>query len=333
MRYFAHSIFLLASLSLAQTPKVDPSWQVAFERDDNNIYIANSDGSHERLLVKDGEDPKWSRDGEKLAFFRKGFVWIKNMKTGAEGKAFYVGHPKQEGPPTGWIEWDPKLNFILACVQGAKQMIAYQPKGEPGYRLQTLLSGEIEEYVAAPAWSPSGKWLTFAKNGDVWIAQRDTENKFVGDIEQYYKFAFRLAPLAIFSDAEVGVSDTTPYWVDELTWLGDRKIVFHFQRQFGSGVSQIGYLDLTPVSQKENEETDWSKWSGFTYKLHWILDGVFSPRICPDGKTLSYVGSWDDLDSMGLRVCDWEGKHSKLLIKGAFSPDWRPSAATRKHHP
>jgi len=219
--------------------------------------------------------------------------------------------------------WDPVQHAVLVAQPNSLNLELVdltKPDPDP----PTILGGRYMRLKTyAPAWSPSGRELAFVKQGDIWIAHREDTSKRVrsGPIvtSDYYSEANRLAALAEFNDAEIGVSLATPFWVDEVAWTGDeKKLVFHYQRQQGSGVSEIGYLDLKPV-----ERTVHGTLSGFKTTVHWLFSEVASPRICPDGKTLSYVKGWND---PAIFLSDWSGKHTRKVIANAANPDWRPLA-------
>jgi len=128
------------------------------------------------------------------------------------------------------------------------------------------------------------------------------------------------------TSAETGVSLVTPSWVDEIAWTRDeRRLVFHFCRVDGSGVAEIGYLDLQPVNKADRVPDDWATWSGFKYSVQWILDGVWSPQICPDGATLSFTAFHEASDGrLDLFLGSWDRKERRRILTNAENPDWRP---------
>jgi|GEM_PF-2679285 len=308
------ALFLIA---LAQTPTVNPSWEVAFQRGPA-IWVSRADGKGLARIVAKGQDPRWSPDGKRLAYYRDGQVRVFNFATHKDGLAAPFAYQLERGWDRCYLDWDPRTPTILcASISGdGIQLIGGTESG-------SILTPRNSQWLTyCPRWSPSGRELAFARNGDIWLAYRDLA-RVSTDPGGYYNEANRLAPLAAYNDTERGASVATPYWVDELEWTRDEnRLVFHFQRQGGSGVSEIGYLDLrkTAASLPSNI-------CGFSYTTHWILGKermAFSPRICPDGKTLSYVSN--DPDDQSLYVCAWDGTHKRRVLRDVENPDWRPNA-------
>lgn len=290
-----------------QAPAVDPRWQLAFERADD-LWVSRADGSQLVRIARKSHNPRWSRDGKKLAYYRDGKVYAFDFATRKESVAGVATYrPSDYGDC--YLDWDPKTRIILCSAINGDGI---QLIGGGG---SILKPRNAAWFTYGQRWSPSGKTLAFIRNGDVWIANRDLA-QVSSDARNYYDAANRLAPLATFNDIELGASAQTPFWVDDLEWTRDEKrLVFHFQRHGGSGVSEIGYLDLRPG------EPDVHNTSGFSYTVHWILEQVLSPRICPDGKTLSCVTIGQTMD---LTVCSWDGHAKRTVLKSVENPDWRP---------
>ncbi|MFI5387337.1 MAG: TolB family protein [Fimbriimonadales bacterium] len=313
-------ITAVIALTLAQAPTFDTNWQIAFQRG-NGIWVSRADGKGLTRVAVHGQNPRWSRDGKRLAYYRDGQVRIFDFATRRDAGAGKVAYKPDDPSGRCYIDWDPLTSVILcASISGAGIQLI-------GAGASILTQGGNSRWLSyCPRWSPSGRELAFARNGDIWLAHRDVTQVSAEPVD-YYGDANRLAPLAVFNDTERGASVATPFWVDELEWTRDEKrLVFHFQRQGGSGVSEIGYLDLRKAAR-----TNWRSFSGFSYEEHWILGKdkmAFSPRICPDGTTLSCV-SYDDGDP-SLYVCSWDGKAKRKVLKDVQYPDWRPVSTKKR---
>jgi Tol biopolymer transport system component len=86
------SIVLLAlALPAYGEYKPDPTWKIAFVRD-NNLWVMNADGTAPRPIFK-GENVSgkvsWSNDGQRIAFSRQGEVTIKYPDGGGGGHKCY----------------------------------------------------------------------------------------------------------------------------------------------------------------------------------------------------------------------------------------------------
>jgi len=317
---------LLLATSQSSAPKPNPAWQAVFERG-SDIYIANADGSHAQRLVKNGWLPKWSPDGKRFLFQREHEVLVFDIATRTERK-IYDYDPKEQR--TFWdfagYCWDPLRPAVLIAKPHGTDLALVPFEGTEMQPSADILRGSYMKLrTYAPAWSPSGQTLAFVKGGDVWMARRGTPSKkgvsilAKGAANDYYDEANRLAPLASFNDAELGASGITPFYVDEVAWTSnERKLAFHYQRVNGTGVSEIGYLDLIPADRSIHTGS-----AAYRYKVHWLLQDVFSPRICPDGKTLSYIKGYPN---PSVYLTDWAGKHSRKLFANATGLDWRSSA-------
>lgn len=308
---------ITTALLLAAAPKIDPSWQVVFERQ-GDLYLSRADGKGLQKLARGGSWPRWSPDGKQVAFFRGEKLWTIDVRTHVE-KALANTEPVEENAGFS-IEWDPKRPVILFGSDSARGIgIVDLRSGKTG----RILDRWTHWYTWGGRWSPSGRYLGFIRNGDVWLANRSAETmREPGSATEgdYYDAANRLAAIAVFNDVEHGASIATPYWVDDLAWTKDEsKLVFHFQRQGGSGVSEIGFLDL-----KRNPKPSWDNVTAFKTTTRWILKDAHTPRLCPDGQTLSYVSLGEN---GGLYVCSWEGRSKKFVMRDVANPDWRPVKA------
>jgi hypothetical protein len=78
---------LLASVLVMAAPRRAPTaaqpahplraWRLAFVRD-GNIWVANGDGSGQKMIIRDGSAPAWSPDKKQIAFARGGNIWVAN---------------------------------------------------------------------------------------------------------------------------------------------------------------------------------------------------------------------------------------------------------------
>ena len=299
-------------------------WDLAYVDDkSSNLYLSKGDGSHKILLAKGGSFPCWSPDGSQIAYYKGKSVELKNLTT---GKTRVILTSKDLVP--GRLAFDHSFPILDIPFGDAIKLAGLAGKDHGIYEGQ-----HRRGYVNATAWSPSGKKFIFTSDGDIWIGTRDQD--LMQDLSQGYPMARgyvnarRLAPLAFFYEAPGG-SMSTPYWVDDLAWFGsENSILFHYQRQGGSGVSKVGVIDVTPV--KASNDPDREDWfdsnSGYRTKVRWLpIAYALGPAICPDGKTVSvttYIqkNEWGDF---GLVLINKVGKIVKVLIPNAEQATWRP---------
>lgn len=302
-------------------------WEVAYVDDKSgNLYLSRGNGSHRSLLAKGGSFPCWSPDGSQIAYYKGKSVEIKNLTT---GKTSVIFSSKDLVP--GRLAFDHTFPILDIPFGNAIKLAGLDGKDHGIYEGQRRRG-----YVNATSWSPSGKKFLFTSDGDIWIGIRDQD--LMNDLSQGYTMASgyvkarRLAPLAFFYEAPGG-SMSTPFWVDDLAWFGNEKrILFHYQRQGGTGVSKVGIIDLTPV--KVSNDPDREDWfdsnSGYRTKVMWLPIYAFNPAICPDGVTLSVTKhAANGNDFFGLILVNNHGHDTVNLIANATEAVWRPTHSSK----
>jgi Periplasmic component of the Tol biopolymer transport system len=271
---------------------LSPTFRIAFDDGDGNVSVMNADGSSRKLILKDASQPCWSPDRKRLAFARKGNLWIANADgTGQRRLTRWAEDPDND---LHGISWDPargriafgraeSVNVVgIAGEKGgpvfATALYEVDPAGTAapvrlfGFRPER--PGRIRftsnEY---PAWSADGKTLAFARNGDLWLAHRGEG----GEIED----ADRLAAAADYDeDSEGGsrwtVAVTAASWAPDGSWLA-----YGRERVGGSGVAEVRVARLgdgTPGAPRTLEEDRLLPVYGW------------SPRVSPDGEWVLFCG-------------------------------------------
>ena len=339
--YIAAHLIYLVSIVLVTTP-TPPStgsskttlppyqnWEVAYvDFKTDNLCLAHEDGSKRIVIAKGGNHPSWSPDGSRLAFYKGSSVFIRDMKT---GKTHVVFSSKDLEP--GRLSFDPKYPILDVPFGGGIKLVGLDKRENGSFTGQ-----HRRGFVNAVAWSPSGRKMLFTSDGDIWLGERQLN---LNDLLKGYRLkvsyvdAIRLAPLAFFFDGQGG-SVSTPFWVDDLAWFPDEKsLVFHYQRQGGGGVSNVGFIDLTPVSAPKDMHSI-NKWfnslSGYKIKIRWLDDSASGPAICPDGLTVSVSKDFKGsaVGEFGLVLIDKAGNNLKSLIPEAEQAAWRPISSSKR---
>lgn len=299
------------------------NWEVAYlDLKSDCLCLAHGDGSKRIVIDKGGNHPSWSLDGSRLAYYKGSAVFIRDMKT---GKTHVLFSSKDLEP--GRLSFDPKYPILDVPFGGGIKLVGLDKREYGSYTGQHRRGS-----VNAVAWSHSGRKMLFTSDGDIWLGERQlNRNDLLKGyrLEVSYVDAIRLAPLAFFFDGQGG-SVSTPFWVDDLAWFPDEKsLVFHYQRQGGGGMSNVGFIDLMPVPEPKDMHSI-NKWfnslSGYKTIIRWLDDSARGPAICPDGLTLSvskrFKGSV--VGEFGLVLIDKSGNNLKPLIPEAEQAAWRP---------
>jgi serine/threonine-protein kinase len=149
----------------------EPSWsaagdQMAFITDrsgESEIWLRSSDGRWERPLVRQNDFPNdpqsefqsasLSPDGSRVAYIRKGRLWV-SPSSGGKPTVAVVGGTQEFGGPS-WSPDGSSLVYMLT-VNGQYQVaVARVGSGQPS----SLLPGMAGQCKSEPVWSPDGRWI------------------------------------------------------------------------------------------------------------------------------------------------------------------------------
>jgi TolB protein len=174
-------------------PTTDPEWspdgrQIAFTRNEDvgesttftfdDVFVMDADGSDVRQVTVDEEDlwsgqPTWSPDGKELAYVRG--ESIASTVTSKYGELFRIeldGTGRRRlttGEPDTDPDWSPDGDEIV-FVRGVN-LSSFEESNDDLYVLE-VTTGRTRQltrtppgvYEAAPAWSPDGSRIAFARS-------------------------------------------------------------------------------------------------------------------------------------------------------------------------
>lgn len=310
--------------STSPAPRAADRWSLLFSRG-HDIWIADRNGGHQRLLVRNGGAPAWAPDKRQFAFVRQGQVWLAWANgTGQKrlsGKADFVPSKPGSPDPNGQgrevdLSWAPKGDRItyshwegfsvtrprtdwtarLDCcslfdIQAANGRTA---KGLPW---ADIFDPEVPFAFSVnnhPAWSRSGRKFAWVRNGDVWVAELESSEP--GNEEWSWT---RAAATGAYDGRTIGASRASAA-PSHLCWApGDRHLIYSNCRINGTGLEAIEDLDV-----QTGKEAD----VGF---------GV-DPSLSPDGRWIAYQA----IDGSGVHVMNRRGKQDRPLIRNAWEVAW-----------
>ena len=259
------------------------------DKRETDLWITNSKGSSNRFLLN-GSNGKWSPDGNKIAFTKKGKpngtqIFVKYF--GIEGEPTQI--TKLEKSPSN-IEWSPDGKYI-AFIMHVSSEPALEPKGIPD--------------------KPNG--ASWTKSPEV-IDQVDYSQDRVGFLERGFRQLF-IVP------SEGGTSRQITFGeLDDvssgISWSRDsKKIIFSsYQKpeaEYARGHSNLYSVDINSLELAELTSRDGTE---------------YSPRLSPDGSKIAFVGStWSKnfFNDRKMYVMDTNGSNIKCLTSNL---DQIPSA-------
>ncbi|MDC3051199.1 S9 family peptidase [Bacteroidota bacterium] len=249
------------------------------DKRETDLWIINSDGSSNRFFLN-GSNGKWSPDGNRVAFTKKGKpngtqIFVKYL--GIEGEPTQI--TKLEKSPSS-MEWSPDGKYI-AFIMHVSSKPALEPKGIP-------------DKPNGASWTKSPKV----------IDQVDYSQDRVGFLQRGFRQLFivpseggtsRQITFGEFDDVSSGIS-----------WSRDsKKIIFSsFQRpdaEYARGHSNLYSVDINSLELTELTSRDGTE---------------YSPRLSPDGSKIAFVGStWSKnfFNDRKMYVMDSDGSNLKCL--------------------
>ncbi|HEV8451527.1 MAG TPA: hypothetical protein VGQ45_08845 [Gaiellales bacterium] len=133
--------------------------------DPHNIYTVNQDGTGLMQLTSDGQssDPAWSPNGRRIAFSRRGFIFVMTSTGTSPRKVAHLGHSAQPA-------WSPDAKRIAFAHLGDIWTVA-AAGGTPTQLTHDAATCPDSE----PTWSPLGGRIAFTNGcGNVVVLRLST---------------------------------------------------------------------------------------------------------------------------------------------------------------
>ena len=249
------------------------------DKRETDLWIMNSDGTSNRFFSK-GSNGKWSCDGTKIAFTKKGKpngtqIFVKHMDIQSEPTQI----TKLEKSPSS-MEWSPDGKYI-AFIMHVSSEPALTPK-------------EVPSQPKGASWTKAPRV----------IDQVDYSQDRVGFIERGYRQLF-IVP----TDGGTARQITFGKYDDvsnSIAWSNSSKsIVFSSYQKpdaaYARGHSNLYSVNINTLETKELTSRDGTE---------------SSPRVSPDGSKVAFIGStWSKnfYNDRKMYIMDFDGSNLKCV--------------------
>jgi len=161
-----------------------PAWSPSAERiafvTKGDLWVADADGTHRGLLVRDADTPAWSPNGRRLAFVRKGTVYTVRVDGLDERKLATGAHPTWS-PDGKRIAFDRDGHIVSVRWYGGDPRVvtdgedpAYAPNGRLAVVRdgQVFVGGRLIGEGAQPSWAPDGLRLAYVRDNTIYVNEK-----------------------------------------------------------------------------------------------------------------------------------------------------------------
>jgi hypothetical protein len=145
-----------------------------------DLWVADADGTHRTLLVRDATDPAWAPNGRRLAFVRDGAVWTVRADGLDERRLARGAHPAW-APNGARIAFDRAGTIFSVRAAGGdarKVTKGEEPAYAPDGRLAYVRAGDVVAGARtigegrSPTWAPDSREVAYERAGTLYVDGR-----------------------------------------------------------------------------------------------------------------------------------------------------------------
>ena len=310
---FAGTLVGIGIISWVRLKQIEPKTSSTFIKGRKVLILAGD--------LRASRAMSWSPDGSKvvaLSIDKQGNYRIYRMEADGSDRKLLFDWKREKLVPT-YVSWSPDGSRILLTAYGAPQNIADIYTIAPdGSNLENLTRFSVEEVLGvgsgkaglgdpfdpAPKWRPDGSTILYKKNDDLWLMDRDGNNK-----------------QKITSGISIGGFSWSP---------NGSKIVYTVTKEVEPGVPYKGSLEDIWIMDVDGENR---------YELVAFQHHSFSPVFSPDSSQITFISSKGEPHGWHLWKVNVDGSNAQQLTKeedefiteARWSPDGKKIAFIRKH--